>query len=147
VLVQVRHARKEVQRSVTQSRSEAARQLVLNLVNNQWLNTLNVKANIGLGLSARLPFLEVLMERSGLTLEEGIALNWEQHAWWQYRSHVIAYADELTAAERVSFDFTIRGGYSVPLTRLWYDMTKATLNADAVRYVDNLLAQPAATPS
>jgi hypothetical protein len=27
--------------------------------------------------------------------------------------------------------------------RLWYEMTKATLNADAVRYIDNLLAQPA----
>jgi hypothetical protein len=27
--------------------------------------------------------------------------------------------------------------------RLWYKMTKATLNADAVRYIDNLLAQPA----
>jgi hypothetical protein len=48
----------------------------------------------------------------------------------------------LTVVERASFDSTWGEAYSVPLARLWYDMTQATLNADAIRDVDNLLAQP-----
>ena len=139
--VQVTHARREVKRSVSQIRGEASRELILNRVNNQWLTSLNAKANNALG-PARQPFAVALMERVGLTYEEGITLNWEQTAWWQYRAHAIAYADELTATERASFDFTMRESYRLPLARLWYDTTKANLDADAVRYIDNLLAQP-----
>ena len=141
VIVQVRHARREVQRSVTQSRGEAARELILNRVNNQWLNGLNVKANSSLG-PARSQFAETLMERCGLTYEEGIALGWEQQAWWMYRAQVVTYVDELTVAERTSFDASVRGFHELPVTRFWYESTKATLNPDAVRYIDNLLAQP-----
>jgi hypothetical protein len=139
--VQVRHARKEVQRSIAQSRGEIARELILNRVNNPWLNALNVKAHRGLG-EERSPFAEALMERAGLTLEEGVALNWEQQAWWLYRAQVIADVDELTPAERASFDLRMRAFHELPLTRLWYESSKATLNADAVRYIDKLLAQP-----
>jgi hypothetical protein len=31
-----------------------------------------------------------------------------------------------------------------PISRLWYEATKDTLNPDSVRYVDRVLAQPTA---
>jgi len=141
--VQVRHARREVQRSVGQGRSEGVRELALNRANNQWLAINYEKANAGLGGGPLNPFVTTLMERSGLTAEAAWALWWEQLAWWQIRSQTIAYVDETPAAERTRFDGTLRREYgSVPVPRLWYETAKRAMNPDAVRYIDNLFAQP-----
>jgi hypothetical protein len=47
--------------------------------------------------------------------------------------------------ERVGFDISIRQSYDGGrfVDAPWYTNRKAPLNPDAVRYVDNLLAQPA----
>ncbi len=82
------------------------------------------------------------MARAGLTAVEADTLWWSETAWWQYRAQVIVYVNELPIAERMAFDRTVRASYESPLGRLWYEMMKATLDADAVRYVDKLLAQP-----
>jgi hypothetical protein len=44
--------------------------------------------------------------------------------------------------DRVQFDMSTRITLSEPTFRFWYQIVKPTLNPDAVRYVDNLLAQP-----
>ena len=69
-------------------------------------------------------------------------IHWAELAEWQYHAQVIAYIDELAPGDRVQFDSVIRSGYGTDLlTRLWYETLKKGLNPDAVRYVDNLLAQ------
>jgi len=45
-------------------------------------------------------------------------------------------------AQRLSFKKATRGYFGMPLHRIWYDAAKAHLHADAVRYIDTLLAQP-----
>lgn len=68
-----------------------------------------------------------------------------QMIWWQYYAEkVISYAGELSAADRFQADNYMRIIFSASVGRLWFDMTKATLNPEAVRYVEDLLAQTAA---
>ena len=139
--MQARHTQREVQRSTSRNRWDAARELYLGRVNNERLTSLNVRAQMGLE-GARNPFSDALSEQLAMTYEDAMTLNWEQMAWWQYRDQVIAYADELPKAAREAFDTSTRGAYRYPLGRLWYEMNKASLNADTVRYIDDLLAQP-----
>ena len=141
--VQVRHARAEVRRSVSQSRSEGARELAMNHANNQRLSGTFQSANATLGGGPMNPFVTNLMERSGLTAEEADGLWWEQLAWWQNRVQAVSYIEEMTTGARIDLDRTLRTEYGrVPVPRLWYETVKGGLNPDAVRYIDNLLAQP-----
>jgi hypothetical protein len=141
--VQVQYARQEVRRSVSQSRSQGARELALNHANNERLTSTYRKANAGLGAGPMSPFVATLMERSGLTAEEADGLWWEQLAIWQNRVQSISYSEEMTTGARIELDGILRlfyGGTGV--TRLWYETVKERMNPDAVRYIDNLLAQP-----
>ena len=141
VLLQVRHARAEVRRSISHGRAEVARELMLNHVNNERLTHIYSKVATGLGAEP-IPFVEALKVRSGITAEEAVSVLWNEAAWWQYRVQAIIYVNELTTAERIAFDGTLHSYKENPLRRLWYETTKPTLNPDAVRYIDNLLAQP-----
>ena len=50
------------------------------------------------------------------------------------------YIDDMPVAVRVGFDVSCQVQYAAGTSsRFWYDSTKATLNPDAVRYVDDLL--------
>ena len=140
--VQVRHARGEVRRSVTQSRAEGARELAMNHANNQRLTSTFLKANARLGGPVN-PFVTTLMEQSGLTAEEANGLWWEQLAFWQNRVQAIPYIGEMTTGQRIHLDTVLRTQYGrTPVPRLWYETVKPQMDPDAVRYVDNLLAQP-----
>ena len=84
------------------------------------------------------------MEQAG-PAEDARMLGFELYAWWQYRAQAIAYVDELPVGERLEFDEALRRNYgSFPVERMWYEMAKRrrVLNPTAVRYIDNLLAQP-----
>lgn len=139
--VQVRYARREVQRSISQSRADAVRELLLNRVNNERLTALNSKANAGLS-GTPLPFVRAVTSQTGLTEEEAYTLFSEQMAWWNYRSQVIAYIDELPLGEKIQFDEAIRRFFGHPLAMLWYQSLKPTLSPDAVQYVDALTGAP-----
>jgi hypothetical protein len=145
VIVQVRHARAETRRSMSQGRAAAVRELCMHKSGNELLNTANRKAHVALGGQDQ-DLARRLMD-AGLTGEEVNAVVFDQFAFWHYRQ--ASYLDELTAGERTEFEGGIRGSYGSfnVVGRLWYDTLKPTLNPDFVRYVDNLLAQPAATPS
>ncbi len=137
---QVKYARREVQRSISQSRADAVRELLLNRANDARLTGLNSKANASLG-GEPLPFVATLMERAGLTEVEAYALFSEQMAWWNYRSQVIAYIDELPHGERTQFDEAIRRFFGHPVAYLWYTTLKPTLSPEAVSYVDEVIAR------
>jgi len=144
VLVQVRHAREEVRRSVIQSRLDTLQQRATQFVDNERLNALHVRATTVLGGSTPSPFITALVERTGMTREEASTLLWHEAAWWLGRVQVIAQVEHMPPDERIEFDDATRRYYqSSPLASLWYADTKAMLpNRAAVRYVDNLLAQP-----
>ena len=146
VIVQVRHARAETRRSISHGRSAAVRELAMHRSDNELLNTANLKANLALGGEPQ-ALLKQLSD-AGLTNEEVGAVVWDQWSFWHYRQPTVLQIDELTAGERAEFNMGIRGAYgNYRVGRLWYSETKATLNPDVVRYIDNLLAQPAPTPS
>jgi hypothetical protein len=139
--LQVRHARDEVRRSISQNRAEAARDLLIARATDARLPRLLASAYAALGREPH-PFGQELVKLTGLTDDEAAALYFEQSAWWHFRAQVIPYVDELPAGERVAFDAGLRGYDRNALERLWYQTTKASLNPDAVRYIDDLLAQP-----
>ena len=66
--VQVRHARGEMQRSVSQSRADGLREPAMNRANNQQLSSNFAKAHAGLGGGPINPFITALTERSALTV-------------------------------------------------------------------------------
>ena len=138
--LQVRQARREVQHSISQSRADAVRHLLLNRANEERITRLNSKANAGLG-GQPLPFVTTLMDRTDLTEEEAYSIFSEQMAWWNYRSQVIAYVDELPEGERIQFDEAIRRFFGHPVASLWYETLRPTLSPEAVRYVDETLAR------
>ena len=142
--IQVRHARKEMQRSLSQSRSDGVRELAMNRANNRQWSSSDAKVSMGLAVPLN-PFMTTVMERCGLTVEEASGLFWDQLAWWVHRVHGISYIDEETAGVRLELDEVLRfeyGSGTIPVARLWYETMKSHMNAGAVRYIDNLLAQP-----
>jgi hypothetical protein len=139
--VQVKHARGELRRSIRQGRGEAQRELYLFRAGDRRMNELAQRANEALGATPG-AFVQEMMEQTGLTREEITALNSEQIAWWSYRVQVVAYVDELPPEDRVEFDASTRAFYSVPYSRRWLEASKPRLNPSAVRYIENLLAQP-----
>mgnify|MGYP001267531247 CR=1 FL=1 len=140
--VQLRHARAEVRRSVSQGRTEALRGLIFHR-NDERISDIYTKATIKLGGPIP-PFQSALMEQTGLTREDAFVLQNVQYAWWAYRVQVIPNVDELPAMERTMFDGAMRAAYEQPGPgRVFYEtFIKVNAHPDAVRYIDNLLAQP-----
>ena len=140
--VQVRHSRTEARRAISQTRSDGARQHSLTLATDAELSVVYAKARRGIGAEIAHPFVETLVEKTGLLREEATRIMSFEMAHWQYRAQIIANIDELAPGGRAQFDYSTRFTYGTdPLTRLWYENAKTWLNPDAVRYVDNLLAQ------
>jgi hypothetical protein len=139
--VQVRHARTEMRRSISHNRLDALRGHLSNRTNNERLQTIAMKAVTALGIKLD-PFQTALMERTGLTREESIALTLDMQTLWLCYAEALPYADQLRDGERTAFEIGLRNAYSTPLGALWYGTAKSLLDPEAVRYVDNLLAQP-----
>ena len=140
VLTQVRHARQEMRRSVSQARADVGRQLFVLRADNPQLCSLLVRTDATLSGQ---PFATELAAKAKITLEEALQVSSHQWAWWMYRGQVIPFAKELRAGERAQFDSGIRLAYAdSQLGHLWFQTCRNILDPEAVRYVDNLLAQP-----
>jgi hypothetical protein len=139
--VQVRHAHDEMQRSVSQARADGVRQFSSMRATDVRLNALNSKAGAALGAQPN-EFIVALKERAGLVEEEAYALYYERMALFQIHIQNILYIEGTRAGERVGLEMSIRRAWETdPVGRIWYRTRKAALNPDAVRYIDNLLAQ------
>jgi len=140
VIVQIRHARAEAQRALSQGRAEGVRD-ILSLATDERVNRLVIKANSTLGTQT-FPFAAEISERTGLTSEECSVVFLLQLQWWNHTLQVIPHIDELPAMERVQFDNGIVARFSSGVGRLFYDHMKGANHPDAVDYVENLLAGP-----
>ena len=139
--VQVRHARSEVRRSISQGRADAARELTMYRASNERLSRVMAKANDALRMEPNV-FVQSLIEQTALTRDEAFSVFSDQLATWQYRIQVIAYIDDLSQGDRYEFDGWTRSLYASGTGKLWYETQKPRLNPDPVRYIDRLLAQP-----
>ena len=139
--VQIRYARSEARRALSQGRGEALRSLLVEQQDEK-LNGLTLQVNAALG-AQRPAFLVALAERTGVSAEDASLLFWNQISWWNYFLQIIPKIDELTPMERTQFEVPIRGFYGSPgVGRVFYETyVKRQGHADAVRYIDDLLAR------
>ena len=139
---QVRHARDEVRRTFSQSRSEMVRQQFIVLATDTQLNEIYAKANVALAIQPS-PFAVELIDRAGLTPEEANRITAMEGAWLQIRTEAIRNLDILSQTDREQFDGRIRTSYAAgTLSGLFFQTMKSGLNADVVRYIEDVLAQP-----
>lgn len=141
VLVQLRHARQEVRRSVSQARADAGRELWMLRADNPQLSGLILRAETT--PSGHASLMEELATEANITLEEASQVFSHHFAWWLYQSQVIRFARELQEGERAQFDWSLRRYYGISHSgQIWFRAMRNILDPEAVRYVDNLLAQP-----
>jgi hypothetical protein len=141
VLVQLRHAREEMRRSVSRARADVGRELWMIRADNPQLSGLLTRTEVALS-GQHSSFMAELAVKANITSDEASQLFSHQYAWWIYQAQVIPFAKDLRAGERVQFNNGIRAMYkNLHLGRLWYQIHKSILDPDAVRYVDNLLMQ------
>lgn len=146
--VQVKHARSEARRALSQGRGEAFRDIIAMECDERYLRS-QAKVNAAFGIETW-GMIKLLMEQAGLTAEEGRHVANVQIAWFNYRIQIIGNVEELSAAERHAFDLAIQGTYGQPtgIPRLFYEQfVRVAAPPDVIRYIDNLLAQPARIPN
>jgi len=138
--VQVRHARSEARRALSQGRGEAIRDLITLQIDDR-INRLTLKADEACGGAAS-AFVEAL-EGLGLTPEEARLVQWNQIVWWNYYLHMIPRVGELPAIERAQFEVPLHQYGRPGVHRLFYDRyIKAVAHPDALRYIEGVLTRP-----
>jgi hypothetical protein len=108
---------------------------------SEFLNRILVKGFRAFGEEMRPPFHKELVER-GLTAEEAAAFDAWLHSWFIADTQHITQIDKLTTAEHHTFDFILRVGHQDGASARYLEANREVLNPEAVRYIDNLLAQP-----
>lgn len=138
--VQVRHARSEARRALSQGRGEALRD-VITLQLDERVNRVMVEADRLAGSREPYPLVAAL-EQQGMGREEASLVFWNLIAWWNYFLHVIPRINELPEMERAQFDVPI-GLYGRPgVYQLFYEIyVKRVAHPDALRYIEGVLAQ------
>ena len=140
--VQLRHSRTALLSSITLTRAAMLRDHAMTTATNEGIAGLLVKAQTAISGRNR-PFVEEMVGRAGLTVEEANRVFWFFLGFWQIRSESLRHLKELPDSERKDFDTRMRVQYSAgSLERVWYESNRDILGADAVRYIDNLLARP-----
>ena len=141
VIVQVRLNAAETLRSIRQDRRDDERRSLLENAQSPWLASVITKVDKAFDRVVPPAFAE-LMER-GLTAEEVSTFITYVHSWWLFDEQQIEHIDKLTSGERARFDAVMRIQYQTIGWKRWFlEQGRSMLNADAVRYIDNLLAQP-----
>ena len=139
--VQVRYARQEMVYATRQARSDAMRQVWLTQAAQPELAEAFSKLFAAYGISLA-PFSTTA---AAAGLSEGQARQVFASFWasWSHYEQMIESLEQLSAGARTQFDGTLRInlGAGGPASA-WYTTVRSRLNPDAVRYVDNLLAQP-----
>jgi hypothetical protein len=136
--IQVRHARAEASRALSQGRMEANRALLALDLDEQNLDA-RLKAEAAFGVSPP-PIVTTLMERAKLTQEEAWRVFLVEVARWNYRTHVIAHWDELPPIEQAIFDSAVRIRMDSDLSRLMYESHfGAAAHPDVVRCLERTL--------
>ena len=140
VIVQVRHARDEMRRAAVIARLHGARDMYVTQATDERLTPLLMRALTAAG-APQPPSLQYFLDL-GLNLEEAARLSVYFMAMWQSFVTSFETRKHLSPGVAREADNIAIGNYSTsPIGAKWFEMTKDRLNPDAVRYVENLLAQ------
>jgi hypothetical protein len=136
--LQVRHARSEASRALSQGRMEANREVLKLDIEEQHL-VARIKAEAAFEASPP-PVVTLLMERANLALDEAWRIFLVEVARWNYRIHVIAHYETLPSSEQLIFDAAVRHRMASDLSRWMYEIHfKEDLSPDVERYLERLL--------
>ena len=136
--VQLRHARSETRRSLSQGRMEANREIIsLELLDLEPRR----KVDASLGLDP-IPAVAALMNVAELTWEEAYRAFMVEVAAWNYRVWVITNIEDLQPAQRQLFDGAIRVRYQRSgVSKFVYDTHfKPSASPEIVQYVENIIS-------
>ena len=140
VVVQIRHARDEMRRVARRDRLEATREMFLAQATHPQLASTIERSRSNLGIQAD-PFVN-LAAASGFTGGEAHQLWAYAYGSWQNTQGAIESIDLLSSGVREDLDHRLRALYGHNgLNAKWYELTKTRLNSEAVRYIDEVLAQ------
>jgi hypothetical protein len=144
LVIQVHDTEREMQRSLVQSRTQQNIAPNMGVASNDHFVAVRVKANnVLLGNSQGwTPFIEAAINKFELSPEEAWMLGAQMTSEMANVAQSILYADELPPPDRFQLDSSIRRTMAEPVRRFYYDMQKSRFNPVAVRYIDNLMAQP-----
>ena len=140
---QVRHARREMRRALSQGRAEAVRSLqFLRVDDATTLIRAYQKAGAAFGEHPN-AFIARLTNEAGLDPVEAWMLFSEQVAIWNYRVQTMQYVEELSPIDRQAFEAHLRNTYGPPgVGRVFYEtFVKSTQHPDALRYVESVLTK------
>lgn len=136
--IQVRHARSEARRAISQGRNEAIRDLFGKQMNERVVHA-TVKAHQAMDVPPP-DYPAQLMAQGGLTQEEALTVHSLQAAWWTFRLYMINYVDELPDSERRNFDRSIAVNYGRPgVARRFYEAMRPHTHPDVVRYIEDVI--------
>ena len=139
VIVQVRLSTTETLRSIRQSRTDDERRTQSDDARSEWLCHVLAKGMKAYGI--QLPYQVELMER-GLTAEEAVSFNNYLSSWWLSDQQNITHIDMLSKEDRAAFDARMLAMYrSSEVRSRFLEFNRPILNPQAVRYIDDLLAQ------
>jgi hypothetical protein len=139
VLIQLRHAREEMQRTAGRARLEGTRDMFALQATHPDLASLFVRAHKAAGGEPG-PFAQYVIGL-GLTDVEARQLGSNVMAIWQNVQVAIESAGRLSSGVRDELRGSIRanfGGQSV-IGSKWFELTKGRLNPNAVHYVEEVL--------
>ena len=92
------------------------------------------------------PAVTELADRAGLAPAAASNIFTLELCWWDFRLQTIPYAQDLSPIERSFFDQFIRVSYGTQgsaATLIYETFLRPTGHPEAIRYIDNVLAQPA----
>lgn len=140
--VQIRHARADSRKALSQGRVEGIRELFA-LATDERINRVATKASGALG-ARQPPFVSALIEQAGLTTEEAFLLFNFHLSWWNTVVQIIPNVDQLPETERRQFDGGILGRYAQNTPGgLFFETIKRSAHPAVVGYIEGVLAQPA----
>ena len=139
---QVRQAREESRRALSQARTEANRELIALGLEDKILEA-NVKADMAFEPK---PYgaAEMLMSKAGLSREEATRVMMVYVAYWNYVVQIVPVVESLGESERKLFDrfisnrFRSSGTYG-KIYQFWTQ--KMNDQPEVITYVDNILGK------
>jgi hypothetical protein len=142
--MQTRHASDEARRSFFEVHHVGIFQLVNNRAANDHVSRLMLKAR--LAMNAEPPvFVQRLVERSGMKMEDALIVYWDMAADWMYRLQFLSNADRMSTDERAVFEWPFIMSYKHdPVGVLWWEGIKSQIrqaNPKQARYIEELLAR------
>ena len=142
VLMQVRHARDEMRRSATLTRLHGSRDVFL-LQATEEGQLLSALVHAQTANASQPPPIQQYLLDLGLNRVDVLRVTSYYMAVWQNYEASVESIHHLSPGVSSEVQNSIRGFYANnPIAAKWFELTKAGLNPDAVRYVEHLLMQP-----